>query len=358
MSDYIGGIPSPGALSDRESSLAPAMVLVALGLALEAVVLWNLVQELETLRVAVPPLVAAGLGTTLAAGICYAGYRQVAADLPTRTGWGMTGGAALGGTTFLLVFAVTIAVRLLEGRSIPEPQFALYTAAGAGALAGILVGYFYSQARLDAREAQRARNETEAVLEEVRRTRDRIELVNSILRHDIANDIMVIRARAGAIVDRAGEELADHAETILEQVDGIEDQLERTRGILDAVTAESDRSLAPVSLSEALRGEADAVRTAHPEAAVSLDVPDDVRVRADDLLPDVVGNVISNAVTHSDRDSPQVDISVEAGEAEVVCRIADNGPGIPDELKRAVLEEGYSEQPTESMASASSSSVR
>jgi signal transduction histidine kinase len=344
MSDYIGGIPSPGALSDRESSLAPAMVLVALGLALEAVVLWNLVQELETLRVAVPPLVAAGLGTTLAAGICYAGYRQVAADLPTRTGWGMTGGAALGGTTFLLVFAVTIAVRLLEGRSIPEPQFALYTAAGAGALAGILVGYFYSQARLDAREAQRARNETEAVLEEVRRTRDRIELVNSILRHDIANDIMVIRARAGAIVDRASEELADHAETILEQVDGIEDQLERTRGILDAVTAESERSLRPISLSEAISGEADAVRTAHPEAAVSLDVPDDVRVRADDLLPDVVGNVISNAVTHNDRDSPQVDISVESGEAEVVCRIADNGPGIPDELKRAVLEEGYSEQ--------------
>ncbi|WP_276258271.1 ATP-binding protein [Haloglomus litoreum] len=343
MSNYIRGTAPTGTDPDA-SGLVPVAVLATLGLVLETVVVWNLLQELETLGTAAPPLVAASLGTGLAATICYASYRQVADDLAVPSRWRMTGGAVAGAVVLLLVFTVTILVRMLEGRAIAEPQFALYTAAGAGAVLGSLVGYLYAQARRDAHEAERARNETEAALEEVRRTRDRIELVNSILRHDIANDIMIIRARAGTIADRAGTELAAHAETVLEQVGRIEDQLERTRGILDAVSDDGERFLEPMSLSTVLQEEADALETSHPEAAVSLDTPADLRVQADDLLPDVVGNVLSNAVTHNDRETPQIDVSAEATPEGVVCRIADNGPGIPDEQKRAVLEEGYSEQ--------------
>lgn len=343
MGDYFETGGPTGPLPERRAALLPVVVLALFGVLLQTVVLWNLARELDSLTVRLPPLLAATLGTLFAGAICYVSYRQVRDDVAVATRWRVTVAGLLGAALFLLVFSFTIAIRVLEGRSVAEPLFSLYTAAGAGAVAGILVGTFYSQARRDAHEAERARNETEAVLEEVRRTRDRIELVNSILRHDIANDIMIIRARAGAIADRAGEELSDPAETVLERVDRIEDQLERTRGILDAITADSDRSLLPVDLSEVIDEEVAALRTAH-DVHVSVDMPESVRVRADDLLPDVLGNILSNAVTHNDRDTPQVDVSVEVGEEEVVCCIADNGPGIPDEQKRAVLEDGYTEQ--------------
>jgi signal transduction histidine kinase len=63
-------------------------------------------------------------------------------------------------------------------------------------------------------------------------------------------------------------------------------------------------------------------------------------VRASDLLPDVIDHLVDNAIRHSEGPL-EVDITVEpvSGDGRRYYRVsvADNGPGITDELKRKVF---------------------
>jgi signal transduction histidine kinase len=63
-------------------------------------------------------------------------------------------------------------------------------------------------------------------------------------------------------------------------------------------------------------------------------------VRASDLLKDVLDHLVDNAIRHS-TGPPEVDIAVEPvaqdGRKYYRVSVADNGPGIPDELKKKVF---------------------
>ena len=60
---------------------------------------------------------------------------------------------------------------------------------------------------------------------------------------------------------------------------------------------------------------------------------------ADDSLSSVIDNIIRNAVNHGKADRITITTGKEGDLCEV--RIADNGTGIPDEIKEKVFEEGF-----------------
>jgi len=60
---------------------------------------------------------------------------------------------------------------------------------------------------------------------------------------------------------------------------------------------------------------------------------------ADDSLSSVIDNIIRNAVNHGKADRITITTGKEGDLCEV--RIADNGTGIPDEIKGKVFEEGF-----------------
>lgn len=72
----------------------------------------------------------------------------------------------------------------------------------------------------------------------------------------------------------------------------------------------------------------------YPPGAVVLDVPDDLPLVHTDpgLLERVVANLVSNAVRHARPGSPVVVGSVVVGD-DVVVRVVDDGPGVPDDVK-------------------------
>lgn len=83
------------------------------------------------------------------------------------------------------------------------------------------------------------------------------------------------------------------------------------------------------------------VRSAHPEAIVTVvgSVPP-ATVLANDMLDSVLHNLLTNAVRHNDQEVPEVTVTVDEREDDVVVRIADNGPGVPDNQKEAVFGKG------------------
>jgi len=157
--------------------------------------------------------------------------------------------------------------------------------------------------------------------------RQRLAVLNRILRHNVRNELDVIRAHA---------EDADLTEAIA-GVDRLGRLSEETRRVQQLM----ERSVADRTPTE-LRPLLDAVvadATAGTNADTSVTVPN-VTVSLDaKLCRYALGHLVENAVEHSDTPSPRVAVRCERGESGLRIVVADDGPGIPDD-ERSVIETG------------------
>ena len=177
------------------------------------------------------------------------------------------------------------------------------------------------------------RKEYELMLEE---QRDNLEILNQVVRHDIRNDMMVIRARTELLeshIDEAGQQ---HLDSVLNATDSAVD-LTRTARDLSETMLSTEADVEPVSLIPHLSGPLEALRSQFPEAVITADRIPDVRVRGNDLLEAVFRNLIHNAVVHNDKDVCEVDIRTATDDGTVTVIITDNGPGIPDPHKEQIF---------------------
>ena len=176
--------------------------------------------------------------------------------------------------------------------------------------------------------------------EELTRRNDQLEFVNSLLRHDIQNSMTIIRARGEALSESLSEQEADYAQTIVDQSDDVIDLIGQFRVLLDALTATGSSTTKTVQLSSVLEDRVSTLKTTYPDITVTTDIPDGIAVRADDMLGNVLGNVLGNAVEHNDTAAPSLDVSVAEHGRMVVVRVADDGPGVPDEHQETIFRRG------------------
>ena len=176
----------------------------------------------------------------------------------------------------------------------------------------------------------------------LREQTEQMKFFNSVLRHDVGNGMDVIRRNAQLLDDDLEGDAAQRAQTILSWSDDIIDLTGKIRRMLDAVVDGDDVDRSPTLLSAVLRERIDHVQSMDDDVTIDADIPDDVRIVADDMLPAVLGNVLSNAIEHNDADDPHIDVSITEREDSVTIEIADNGPGIPDDEKETVFGWGES----------------
>jgi len=172
------------------------------------------------------------------------------------------------------------------------------------------------------------------------RKNEQLDFFNSVLRHDMLNGLNIIMARASTLQD----ELDDHdqvsrAEDIHDWSTKIADLGGKIGTILGSVTDSSDRSLEPTRLEPVVRTEADRVRSLSDRVDVDVTVPEDLSVMANDLFDDVVGNVLTNAVEHTEA-ATQIEVTARDDGTTAVLRIADDGAGIPSDRRDEVFERG------------------
>jgi len=165
----------------------------------------------------------------------------------------------------------------------------------------------------------------------------RLSVTNRILRHNLRNELNVILGRVSVV-----EQRLDDASDADGDIEGIEEAAtrllevgEKARNIQASMRIDDGRSVPvdAVALVESIVRE-------HHAADVSLDTPERALVAAssEDALGTVIENVVENAIQHSDRDRPVVDVTVRFEGGDVVVRVADDGPGIP-EAEREILDE-------------------
>jgi len=164
--------------------------------------------------------------------------------------------------------------------------------------------------------------------EEIKNHREHLALINQILRHDLTNDLVVIQSALNLYKDSPEEEFLDkissHAEKSLELIG-------RMRELEFFVS--SHRRLEVCDMRDTI----DEVIINY--TFIDFKIKGKARVMADESLNSVIDNIITNAVNHGKADSIAITIDEAMGMCEV--RIADNGTGIPDEIKEKVFEEGF-----------------
>lgn len=175
--------------------------------------------------------------------------------------------------------------------------------------------------------------------------RDRLAVLNQLVRHDIRNDMVVILDWGNHLHERASAEQKEDLMRVLTTARHTKQLTESVRDLLDLLS-EDDPSLSAIPIGEVLRAEIDRVRSTFEYRSDRVTItgdetlPDDVDVRATSLLSSVFSNLLNNAVFHNDKAEVEIDVSIEQRESTVVVRIADNGPGISDSSKRAVFGRG------------------
>lgn len=176
--------------------------------------------------------------------------------------------------------------------------------------------------------------------QELREQRNNLDLLNQIVRHDIGNNLQVISGNADLLRTVDNDEIRPQIDRIRQSARDASELL-KTAGDLATVMCKTEWQTSTVSLAPELSSTIEAVDSTYTDAQLMIaDELPSVQVQAGDLLKSVFRNVLTNAVQHNDSESPTVTVTATELDEVVNVKIADNGPGIPDDQKEKILQKG------------------
>ena len=164
--------------------------------------------------------------------------------------------------------------------------------------------------------------------EALRDSKERIQMLNKIIRHDISNDLAVINSAVKIYKRTSNEKMINEIENRLTKSLKAIDDYKTYETFIDSHTFLKEFKLEEVVNTIAID---------HPES--KIEVEGKGTAYADELLYSVIENLISNAIIHGNAE--KIIISINCDEQSCVTRVADNGSGIPDEIKDKIFEEGF-----------------
>ncbi|MFB6308935.1 MAG: histidine kinase N-terminal 7TM domain-containing protein [Haloarculaceae archaeon] len=170
------------------------------------------------------------------------------------------------------------------------------------------------------------------------RRNEQLAFFNGVLRHALRNALLVIRGRAEMLRETVTTDEHGHLDRIVEWCEDLSELSEQIRAINDTVTATETERLETVALDDLIRERVAEIERDHEEATISLDLRESESVLANDLAGEVIDSVVLNAINHNDTDEPQIEITTQRAADWIQVRVADDGPGITDEMKETVFE--------------------
>jgi signal transduction histidine kinase len=168
---------------------------------------------------------------------------------------------------------------------------------------------------------------------EERRRKQRLEVLNRVLRHNLRNTATVANSYTENIAQGHSEadEVIHKIQSSIDDIVGFSEKAREIEKILDLeLTVDDSKTL--VSVTDPV---IEAVSENHPSSTITSHVPSDIETYIDAyILSAILREVLTNAAEHAPE--PTIEVTFDASTPEL--RVTDNGPGIPDhEIK--VLEE-------------------
>jgi signal transduction histidine kinase len=154
--------------------------------------------------------------------------------------------------------------------------------------------------------------------------RQRIQVLNRILRHNVRNDLDAVLAHTNRIDD---DELRTRIEDIVDGTVRLSAKARKAEEAMTAVTDTPER----VDLEAVATSVADRFRATEHAGDIAVTTAELEIVSYPSVVRRILEELVENALEHTESDSPSVRITVRPGPdgaAELI--VADDGPGLPD----------------------------
>ena len=158
--------------------------------------------------------------------------------------------------------------------------------------------------------------------------KEHIELINKILRHDLSNNLAVIKSAIAIYKKGKDPSMLDEASNRCLSGSQLIRKMKNLQNVID-----TNNKLRPIRVTRVLEG------VKKNFVSVQISVKGQAFVMADDTLVSVLDNIINNGIERGKAD--KIEIELKEKDTKSYIQISDNGIGIPDKVKRKIFEEGF-----------------
>lgn len=169
------------------------------------------------------------------------------------------------------------------------------------------------------------------------RREEGLMVLNRALRHNLRNRLNVIIGLAESLKKSEGME-HPHLDEILEAARELDRLGNKTRRVGNLLSSEK-WSLEQVNVVDIIKSQCRHLQRDYPNAEIFMELPDEAPIQGNPRLGIVIENLLENAIEHSDHPSTPVKVSVNGENGNwVEIRIADKGPGIPQNELQSIIQ--------------------
>lgn len=171
---------------------------------------------------------------------------------------------------------------------------------------------------------------------QIKEARRRLDMYNSLLRHDISNRNQIALGCLELLKDgKLEEEQKKLVEKAYEHLLHSQQLLQK----LSIINKVGEKKIKKMNLKETFDRSIERYSYLLKEKGINvkIDVKDEC-VLADELLENVFSNIIENAILHSE--CKNIEIKARENDGEVVITIKDDGKGIPEDIANKIFEWG------------------
>ncbi|MFC7073420.1 HAMP domain-containing protein [Halovenus rubra] len=183
--------------------------------------------------------------------------------------------------------------------------------------------------------AEEARDEAQQARENAERLNEQLRVLDRLLRHNLKNDMNVVKLEARLIQKNSYADEMAHVETILKKTDELLEKTDKQRQITRTLT--TDPNYMKFDLVRDIHSLVDEHRSRFSDATITFDSPESVTVIATGTLNSAFRELIENALMHNDSVTPVAEITITCTDTTASVRIEDNGPPLPEQ-EQDVLE--------------------
>lgn len=153
-----------------------------------------------------------------------------------------------------------------------------------------------------------------------------LHVVDNFLRHNIRNNLNVIRGRATDLHEELDGDFEASAEAIVNQANDLCDTSEKSRAVVSVLIG--DKKPITVEIQSLIEKVATRLSKEWPDTTIEVTETTSCTVTAISSLESALEELFTNAIIHNDSENTHVGVTLTVNDDTAILTIRDNGPGL------------------------------